>query len=140
MAKEFKGLDVLTGEAAHPDRRKHFKVCWIIGRVVGQRDIGQGTEGNVDEGEVSLRTKRAGTQTRFDGRRVGGAQRFQMAAVRAVKACRAVSISCQAVRAIERKIRIKKPASSAIRMDCIWPKGARAQVSLGKWAARRSSG
>jgi 1,4-alpha-glucan branching enzyme len=68
------------------------------------------------------------------------AARRMTAAARAVRACIAASISCQAVRAMERKIKIKKPASSAIRMDCIWPKGARAQVSLGKCAARRSSG
>mgnify|MGYP007006555465 FL=1 len=52
--KEFEGLAVLTGEAAHPDRRKHVKVYRIVDGVVGQRDIGYWTEGNVDEGEVSF--------------------------------------------------------------------------------------
>ena len=49
---KFEGLPVLTVQAVHPDRRKHFKIFWVVGRVIGQRDIGQWSEGTIDEGEV----------------------------------------------------------------------------------------
>ena len=54
LAKEFEGLCVLTAEAAHPDRRKHFALCRILSRVIGERNIGQWPEGHIDEREVGL--------------------------------------------------------------------------------------
>lgn len=35
LSKEFKGLFILTGEAAHPYRGQHVEICRIIGRIFG---------------------------------------------------------------------------------------------------------
>jgi hypothetical protein len=35
LAKEFKGLFILTGEAAHPYRGQHVDICRIIRRFIG---------------------------------------------------------------------------------------------------------
>jgi len=54
LPEELEGLFILTGEAAHPYRGQQVEICRIVSRVVGQRDVGQWPEGNVDEGEIGF--------------------------------------------------------------------------------------